>query len=138
MRFAITFTALVVWNAFPATPPVRADAPATRDSSASRSRSRHMRQSTAIEVQNDRNVDVTVYAQGSTGEIRLGVVRADSIATLTIPEWLVLESGSIDIFVQPRGQFEEDTGPLEIREGDRIGVVVPQFPRPQWLMLDDR
>src|SRR5690349_6425501 len=70
---------------------------------------------TLVEVQNDRKVPVTVYAQDSWGEVRLGVVPADSTVTLRVRDTLV-GRGDIDFFVQPRGQPEEETGYLEVRQ----------------------
>jgi hypothetical protein len=79
---------------------------------------------TMVEVQNDRKVPVTVYAQDSWGETRLGVVPADSTITLRVRTAFV-GRGDIDFFVQPRGQPEEETGYMEVRQGERLGIVVP-------------
>jgi len=79
---------------------------------------------TMVEVQNDRKVPVTVYAQDSWGEVKLGVVPADSTVTLRVRNTLV-GRGDIDFFVQPRGQPEEETGYLDVRLGERLGIVVP-------------
>ena len=79
---------------------------------------------TLVEVQNDRKVPVTVYAQDSWGEIKLGVVPADSTVTLRLRDDFV-SRGDVDFFVQPRGQPEQETGYLEMHRGERLGIVVP-------------
>jgi hypothetical protein len=79
---------------------------------------------TLVEVQNDRSVPVTVYAQDSWGEIKLGVVPADSTVTLRLRDDFV-SRGDVDFFVQPRGQLEQETGYLEMHRGERLGIVVP-------------
>ena len=79
---------------------------------------------TLVEVQNDRSVPVAVYLQDEWGESKLGVVPADSTVTLRVKDPLVNDH-EIDIFVQPRGQPDEDTGTLEIHRGEHLGVVVP-------------
>ncbi|HUQ82080.1 MAG TPA: hypothetical protein VM076_13100 [Gemmatimonadaceae bacterium] len=80
---------------------------------------------TLVEVQNDRKVPVTVYAQDSWGEITVGVVPADSTVTLRLRDSFVREGADIDFFVHPRGQPEEETGYMEVRRGERLGVLVP-------------
>ena len=80
---------------------------------------------TLVEVQNDRTVPVTVYAQDSWGEIRVGVVPPDSTVTLRLRDSFVRDGEDVDFFVQPRGQPEQETGYLEVRRGERLGVVVP-------------
>ena len=79
---------------------------------------------TLVEVQNNRDVPVRVYAQDGFGEIEMGVVPAGTTATLRIADPIVLD-GDVDFFVHPQGQPEEETGTLEIHRGDRIGVLVP-------------
>ena len=79
---------------------------------------------TLVEVQNDRHVPITVYAQDSWGEIKLGVVPADSTVTLRLRDDFV-SRGDVDFFVQPRGQPEQETGYLEMHRGERLGIVVP-------------
>ena len=80
---------------------------------------------TLVEVQNDRHVPLTVYAQDSWGEIRLGVVPPDSTVTLRLRDSFVRDGADVDFFVQPRGQAEEETGFMEVRRGERLGVLVP-------------
>jgi hypothetical protein len=79
---------------------------------------------TLVEVQNDRTVPVTVYAQDSWGETELGVVPADSEVTLRVLNPIRLDD-DIDFFVHPKGQPNEETGDMNVRRGDRIAIVVP-------------
>jgi len=79
---------------------------------------------TLVEVQNDRRVPVTVYAQDSWGEVKVGVVPADSTVTLRLSDAYV-GRGQVDFFVQPRGQPEQETGYLDLHRGERLGILVP-------------
>jgi hypothetical protein len=80
---------------------------------------------TLVEVQNNRNVPVIVYGQNSWGEVKLGVVPAEGTATLRLSDSLV-RGGDVDFFVHPKGQEDETTGSLEVRHGERIGILVPE------------
>jgi hypothetical protein len=79
---------------------------------------------TLVEVQNNRNVPVTVYGQDSWGEVKLGVVGPESTATLRLSDPLVLD-GDVDFFVHPKGQDDEETGTLGVHRGDRLAILVP-------------
>jgi len=79
---------------------------------------------TLIEVQNDRRVPVAVYAQDSWGEVELGVVPPDSTLTLRLSDALV-GRGEVDFFVHPKGAPDEETGYLDVRRGERLGILVP-------------
>lgn len=79
---------------------------------------------TLIEVQNDRHVPVVVYAQDSWGEVELGVVPPDSTITLRLSDAFV-SRGDVDFFVHPKGQPDQETGYLEVRRGERLGILVP-------------
>lgn len=79
---------------------------------------------TLVEVQNNRNVPVTVYAQDAFGEVELGVVGADSTRTLRVADPVVL-GGDVEFFVHPKGQPDEGTGTMEVRRGDRLAILVP-------------
>ena len=79
---------------------------------------------TLVEVQNDRNVPVVVYAQNSWGDVKLGVVDADSTATFRLSDPLAL-AGNIDFFVHPKGELEEETGTIDVRRGEHLGILVP-------------
>ena len=79
---------------------------------------------TLVEVQNDRQVPVTVYAQNSWGEVKLGVVPPDSTVTLRLSDAL-MRRGEVDFFAHPRGQPEQETGYIEVRRGERLGILVP-------------
>jgi len=79
---------------------------------------------TLIEVQNDRHVPVVVYAQDSWGEVELGVVPPDSTVTLRLSD-AVVERGEVDFFVHPKGAPDQETGYLDVRRGERLGILVP-------------
>jgi hypothetical protein len=79
---------------------------------------------TIVEVQNNRNVPVVVYAENSWGEMRLGIVPAESTTMLRLSDSVVLD-GDVDFFVHPKGQEDETTGNLEVRRGEKIGILVP-------------
>ena len=79
---------------------------------------------TLVEVQNDRKVPVTVYAQDSWGEATIGVVPPDSTVTIRLRDRFV-NRGDVDFFVQPRGQPEQETGYLAVQRGERLGIIVP-------------
>jgi len=79
---------------------------------------------TLVEVQNNRNVPVTVYAQDEWGEVELGVVGADSAATLRLSDVLA-DDDDIDFFVHPKGAADEETGNVDVHRGERIGILVP-------------
>jgi len=79
---------------------------------------------TLIEVQNDRHVPVAVYAQDAYGEAELGVVPPDSTVTLRLRDAFV-GRGDVDFFVHPKGAPDQETGYLDVRRGERLGIVVP-------------
>src|SRR5215211_7511139 len=79
---------------------------------------------TLIEVQNDRHVPVAVYAQDAYGEVELGVVPPDSTVTLRLRDAFV-GRGDVDFFVHPKGAPDQETGYLDVRRGERLGIVVP-------------
>ncbi|MFN8573518.1 MAG: hypothetical protein U0132_15800 [Gemmatimonadaceae bacterium] len=81
---------------------------------------------TVVLVQNDRSQPITVYAQDDIGEFKLGVVPPDSVLTLRVPDLMVGGSATIDFFIHPKGGNEQESGFIEVREGDRVGLVVPQ------------
>jgi hypothetical protein len=80
---------------------------------------------TLVEVQNNRNVPVTVYGQNSWGELKLGVVPAETTVVLRLSD-AVTEDGDVDFFVHPKGQADETTGSLEVHRGERLGILVPE------------
>ena len=80
---------------------------------------------TLVEVQNNRNVPVTVYAEDTWGEVKLGVVAAGSAATLRLNDPLMMD-GDVDFFVHPKGGQDETTGSIEMHRGERLGILVPE------------
>ncbi len=79
---------------------------------------------TLIVVQNERNVPVTIYAENEFGEYNLGIVNADGTQTIQLARYMV-EHGALKFFVQPKGQLEESSDPIDVDIGQRIGLVVP-------------
>ena len=91
---------------------------------------------TEVVVQNDENVPVTVYVEWGSEELRLGKVDAMDTAHLALPAWLITSEADVDIIVHPTRGFDQETGYLEVRRGDTIGVIVPArahgAPRTVW------
>ncbi len=81
--------------------------------------------STTVTVQNDRRVPVTVYAEEGDFDHRLGTVGPDTTATLRLPAMLVHEPADIQIFVDPKGEFDLATQDLTVNPGSHLGVLVP-------------
>ena len=79
---------------------------------------------TLVEVQNDRHVPVTVYAQNGWGEFRLGVVPADSTETFRVPNPIAFDD-EVDFFVHGSGLPDQETGTVEIHRGEHLGILVP-------------
>lgn len=78
---------------------------------------------TVVVVQNERRVPVTVTAEYGDEDIKLGVVSAESDSTLRVPSYLV--GREVKFFVQPAGQIELSSEPVEIQRGAHVGVIVP-------------
>src|SRR6476620_2691909 len=80
---------------------------------------------TLVEVQNNRNVPVTVYGQNSWGEVRLGVVPAETTVVLRLRAAVALD-GDVEFFVHPKGHEDDTTGSLEVHRGERLVILVPE------------
>ncbi len=81
---------------------------------------------TLVVVQNNAKGLVTVYAQNAVGEFKLGVVDAYDMATLRLPDWVIALDPTIDFFVDPKGGgFSQDSGNLDVRRGEHLGLVFP-------------
>ncbi|MEO8336501.1 MAG: hypothetical protein ABI664_16090 [bacterium] len=79
---------------------------------------------TLVVVDNDRGVAVTVYEEDSFGDFKLGVVAPNSQATLRMKDYIIYES-QVQFFVVPKGELEESAPMLDVRRGERVGLVVP-------------
>ena len=79
---------------------------------------------TAVVVQNNRNVPVTVYAEDDFGDTKLAVVAPHETMTIDLHKY-VYQRSAIQFFVKPRGELEEATGVLDVSPGDHLGVVIP-------------
>jgi hypothetical protein len=84
--------------------------------------------STTIIVQNDRTKPVAVYLDLGSEEITLGHVNGLDIGTFVVPPWLLFGERSVNVFVHPQGGFDMETGHLELRRGEHLGVLVPEHP----------
>ena len=78
---------------------------------------------TVVVVQNERQVPVTVTVERGDEDVKIGVVSAESDSTLRLPNYLV--GGDIRFFVEPVGQRELSSEPLEIQRGEHVGLIVP-------------
>jgi hypothetical protein len=57
--------------------------------------------------------------------VRLIIVVAPyEIMTMSLQPFM-LADGAVRFFVHPAGQLDESTQPLDLREGERIGLVIP-------------
>lgn len=103
-------------NSLPARMAVDSGAVAATDSSAM----------TLVVVQNNAKRPVTVYAQNALGEFKLGVVDPYDTETLRLPDWVIALDPTIDFFVDPKGGgFSQDSGNLDMRRGEHLGLVFP-------------
>lgn len=81
---------------------------------------------TLVVVQNNAKRPVTVYAQNAVGEFKLGVVDAYDTGTLRLPDWVIALDSTVDFFVDPKGGgFSQDSGNLDLRRGEHLGLVFP-------------
>lgn len=78
---------------------------------------------TLLVVQNARRVPATVYLERGGEDIRLGVVGAFGDTTMRIPDYLA--EGEVRFFVDPTGQLEEGTTPIDVERGQHIGLIIP-------------
>lgn len=78
-----------------------------------------------VQVQNDRNVPVTIYVEHGDFDIRLGVVKPMQMANLRIPSWLEREGEDLQVYAHPEGGMDLATQHFTWRSGARLGVLVP-------------
>ena len=80
----------------------------------------------SVTVQNDRPVPVTVYMEYGAFDRRLGIVPAQTTATLALPAWAVSERQSIQLFVHPDGEAEDlASQDFSLTPPARLGILVP-------------
>ena len=82
-------------------------------------------QAATVEVQNDRQVAVTVYMEYGRFDRRLGTVPAMSMATLPLPEWVAERHQHIRLFVHPEGESDLESREFPLRPGERLALKVP-------------
>jgi hypothetical protein len=81
--------------------------------------------STTATVENDLDHPVVVYLEAAGREVRLGTVSPESDSTFTLPRWIVTVTGQeVDFFVHPAKGFDQDTGMLDLRRGEHLGIEV--------------
>jgi hypothetical protein len=81
---------------------------------------------TTATIQNDRNEEVTVYLERGDADVTLGTIPAFGTATFIVPKWMLPgPTNEVDFFVHPSSGFDEDTGPVTLRAGERLGIRVP-------------
>ncbi len=80
---------------------------------------------TVVVVQNNGKTPVTIYAETADYDIRLGEVGPYDTESLRVPDGVVGDGATVDFFVQPKRGLEQDSGYVELRHGEHIGLVVP-------------
>jgi aromatic ring-cleaving dioxygenase len=78
-----------------------------------------------IEVQNDRNVPVTVFLERGDFDVRVGTVGPLQTANLPLDPWMI-QHDAVQLFVHPEGQQDLASHVFDVRKGDHIGLIVPQ------------
>ena len=82
------------------------------------------RASTTITIDNPRNKPMTVFAEQGVRSVRLGVIPANTQATLSFPKDLIKRGDAIRVFVRPVGGLDVATRALNLKTGDHISVEV--------------
>jgi hypothetical protein len=82
---------------------------------------------TTVTVQNNRDVPVTVFIEHGEFDTRIGTVPADKEITLLIPEWIVQQQSTAEIFVHPEGEGDLGSWSLELSKGAHLLVKVPVY-----------
>ena len=81
--------------------------------------------STTATVENDLDQPITVYLEVGNEEIKLGNVPAEADSTFTLPRWLVgVAPRQMDFYVHPTKGLDQDTGPVDMRQGEHLGIEV--------------
>lgn len=78
-----------------------------------------------IEVQNNRNVPVTVFLERGDFDVRVGTVGPLRTANLPLEAWMI-QHDAVQLFVHPEGQMDLESQVFNVRNGDRIGLIVPR------------
>ncbi len=80
---------------------------------------------TTVTVENPRKDDVTVYVEQGEFDLRLGTVHAGQTRTLKIPDGLVDQRSSVELFVTPEHGFDLNSQSFELKRGAHLGLKVP-------------
>jgi len=75
-------------------------------------------------VQNNRAVAVVVYLERGPFDTRLGTVAPKSTAVLDLPKYVDLDQ-TFEVFVHPEGGLDLSAGPVTLRAGEKLAVLVP-------------
>lgn len=78
-----------------------------------------------IEVQNNRNVPVTVFLERGDFDVRIGTVGPLQTADLPIEAWMIGDGG-VQLFVHPEGEMDLESQIFDVRHGDRLALLVPR------------
>jgi aromatic ring-cleaving dioxygenase len=78
-----------------------------------------------IEVQNNRNVPVTVFLERGDFDVRVGTVGPLQTANLPLEAWM-LQNDAVQLFVHPEGEMDLQSQVFDVRNGERIGLIVPK------------
>lgn len=82
-------------------------------------------QQATVQVQNDRNVPVTVFIERGPFDLRIGEVGAMQTSTLKLPPWVANDGEEIRVFVQPEGGQDLESQLLTVHRNVQLGVLVP-------------
>jgi len=80
---------------------------------------------TVVTVRNDLDQPVKVYLEHGAVDVRLGTVAAGASVSFEVPSWLTGDRSAVDLWVHPVRGFDQNTGPIELRTGEHLEVIVP-------------
>ena len=83
-------------------------------------------ESVYVEVQNERDVPVTVYVQYGLFDRRLGEVAAGQSATLAVPEWATRDRATLRLLVYAAGDAADlGSKAFVVQSPGRLALVIP-------------
>ena len=78
-----------------------------------------------VQVQNNREVPVTVFIDRGEFDVRVGTVQPQQTATLPLPKWITTENSDVRIYLHPEGAEDLETETFAVHPGVHLGLVVP-------------
>lgn len=90
-----------------------------------------------VQVQNDRNVPITVFIERGDFDVRLGKVAAMRTATLNLPGWVLAGDAKVDLFVHPDGENDLASQSFHVKPGAQLAMLVQQGDHPAWTPAPD-